>query len=81
MCSPEPVTNLEFTQTLSKVLNRPAILPVPGIILKLAIGGSAEIALKGQRVFPEVLKHAGFGFDFSSLEATLIHLFKERYQA
>ena len=81
MCSPKPVTNLGLTQTLSKILNRPAILPVPGIILKLAIGGSAEIALKGQRVLPEVLQHAGFNFDFSSLEATLIHLFKERYQA
>ena len=71
MCSPEPVTNMELTRTLAKVLNRPAILPVPGIILKLAIGGSAEIALKGQRVFPEILKSTGFIFDFPSLEAAL----------
>ena len=71
MCSPEPVTNLELTRTLSKVLNRPAILPVPGIILKLAIGGAAEIALKGQRVFPEILKSAGFIFDFPVLETAL----------
>ncbi|MEA3469794.1 MAG: TIGR01777 family oxidoreductase [Thermodesulfobacteriota bacterium] len=76
MCSPEPVTNQELTQTLSKALNRPAILPVPGIILKLAIGGSAEIALKGQRVLPEVLNLAGFTFDFPSLEATLNHLLR-----
>lgn len=53
------------------MLKRPAILPVPGIILKKAIGGSAEIALKGQRVLPEILQHAGFTFDFPSLEATL----------
>ncbi|MEN8198614.1 MAG: TIGR01777 family oxidoreductase [Thermodesulfobacteriota bacterium] len=71
MCSPEPVTNLELTRTLAKVLKRPAILPVPGIILKLAIGGSAEIALKGQRVFPQVLQGAGFIFDFPLLETTL----------
>jgi len=71
MCSPEPVTNLELTRTLAKVLNRPAILPVPGIILKLVIGGSAEIALKGQRVFPEILKKAGFIFDFPMLETAL----------
>lgn len=71
MCSPEPVTNLELTRTLSKVLNRMAILPIPGIILKLAIGGSAEIALKGQRVFPEILKSAGFIFDFPTIETAL----------
>ena len=71
MCSPEPVTNLKFTRTLSTLLKRPVILPVPGIILKLAIGGSAEIVLKGQRVFPEILKSAGFVFDFPTLETVL----------
>jgi len=74
MCSPEPVTNLELTRTLSKLLKRPAILPVPGIILKLVIGGASEIVLKGQRVFPEVLKNAGFVFDFPTLETALKNL-------
>jgi uncharacterized protein len=74
MCSPEPVRNLELTRTLSHVLKRPAILPVPGVILKLALGGSAEIALEGQRVLPEILKNAGFTFDFPSLEAALDNL-------
>lgn len=74
MCSPEPVRNLELTQTLSHVLKRPAILPVPGIILKLAMGGSAEIALKGQRVLPVVLKDSGFTFNFPSLKMALSHL-------
>ena len=59
MCSPEPVRNLELTRTLAKVLKRPAILPVPGIVLKLALGGSAEIALKGQRVLPGILEQTG----------------------
>ncbi len=74
MCSPEPVTNLTLTKTLAKVLNRPAILPVPAIMLKMVMGGSAEIALESQRVLPEVLKHAGFTFDFPSLEAALNNL-------
>jgi uncharacterized protein len=77
MCSPEPVTNLELTRTLSKLLKRPAILPVPGIILKLVIGGASEIALKGQRVFPEILKSAGFVFDFPTLETALKNLMGE----
>ncbi|MEN8140683.1 MAG: TIGR01777 family oxidoreductase [Thermodesulfobacteriota bacterium] len=71
VCAPEPVTNRELTRILAKVLNRPAILPVPGIILKLAIGGAAEIALRGQRVVPEVLEDAGFVFDYPLLETAL----------
>jgi hypothetical protein len=71
MCSPEPVTNLELTRTLAGVLKRPAKLPVPGFILKLVLGGSAEIALKGQRVFPEMLTNSGFKFDFPILEEAL----------
>ena len=71
MCSPEPVTNQEFTRTLAQLLKRPAILPVPGIILKLVIGGASEIVLQGQRVFPEILKRAGFVFDFPTLETAL----------
>lgn len=71
MCSPEPVTNLELTRTLARVLKRPARLPVPVFILKLVLGGSAEIALKGQRVFPEMLTNSGFEFDFPILEEAL----------
>ncbi|HID70997.1 MAG TPA: TIGR01777 family protein [Desulfobacterales bacterium] len=71
MCSPKPVTNLELTETLSKIFKRKAILPVPGIILKMVLGGSAEIALEGQRVSPAVLKRAGFVFDFPDIEAAL----------
>jgi len=71
MCSPEPVTNLELTRTLARVLKRSARLPVPVFILKLVLGGSAEIALKGQRVFPEMLTNSGFEFDFPILEEAL----------
>ena len=74
MCSPEPVTNLELTRTLSKLLKRPAVLPVPGIVLKLVIGGASEIVLQGQRVFPEILKSAGFVFAFPTLETALKNL-------
>ncbi len=71
MVSPNPVTNLVLTKTLARLLNRPAILPVPGFVLKLAIGGAAEIALDGQRVVPAVLERAGFPFNFPTLEEAL----------
>ena len=43
--APGPVTNAEFTMALAHVLHRPAILPAPAFILKLAIGEMAEALL------------------------------------
>ncbi len=70
-CSPEPVRNVEFTETLAEILKRPAIFPVPAFALRLALGGAADIALWSQRVLPDVLSDAGFIFDFPSLETAL----------
>lgn len=69
--APEPVTNGEFAKTLGRVLHRPAILPMPGFMLKLIVGEMAEILLTGQRVIPQAALDAGFVFRFSSLEAAL----------
>src|SRR5205085_11134297 len=33
--APNPVTNAEFTRTLAGILNRPAVLPVPALALKI----------------------------------------------
>jgi uncharacterized protein (TIGR01777 family) len=71
VCAPNPVTNRELTRTLSRILSRPAVLPVPGFILRLAIGDAAEIALEGQRVIPSVLEKTGFAFDYPTLEEAL----------
>lgn len=71
MCSPNPVTNIELTKTLARELKRPAILPVPEFVLKIAIGGAAEIALEGQRTIPRILEKHGFDFNFPTLEEAL----------
>jgi uncharacterized protein (TIGR01777 family) len=42
--APNPVTNQEFTSALARAMRRPAVFPVPGIALKIALGGfSTEI--------------------------------------
>jgi len=69
--APEPVTNLEFSQTLGKILNRPTFLPVPAIVLKILLGEMSDLLLGGQRVMPERLEKAGFEFKFKSLELAL----------
>lgn len=69
--APEPVRNAEFAKTLGKVLNRPAILPMPGFALKMIVGEMAEILLSGQRVIPRAALDAGFEFRYPGLEAAL----------
>ncbi len=73
--SPEPVTNADFTRALARVLRRPALLPVPSFVLRLAFGEMVdELLLSGSRVVPEVLEETGFRFAYPELEGALRHL-------
>ena len=40
--APEPVTNAEFARTLARALSRPALLPVPALVLRWVLGEMAE---------------------------------------
>lgn len=75
--APNPVTNKEFTETLAKILKRPAFFTVPKFGLKLLFGAElAEIVLTAsQRVKPERLINAGFKFNYEDIESTLRSLF------
>jgi uncharacterized protein (TIGR01777 family) len=68
---PDPVTNAEFTETLGRVLHRPAVLFVPGLALQVALGGFADEALRSQRVMPGALSKAGFEWAHPTLESAL----------
>lgn len=69
--APEPVTNAEFTKALSKVVHRPAVVPVPKFALRLAFGQMADSMLASQRVIPEAAQQAGFQFEHSKIEEAL----------
>lgn len=70
--APEPVTNAEFARTLGAVLGRPAIVPIPALALRLALGEMADQALlASQRAVPERLLHWGYQFQHPSLERGL----------
>ena len=72
LTAPNPVTNLEFTRTLGRVLHRPTMFPVPEFALKLIFGEMAEgTILASLRVLPERLQTSGFTFEDSKLEPTL----------
>jgi hypothetical protein len=73
--APHPVTNRTFAETLGRVLNRPALLPVPAAALRLVFGEMADVALlASQRMVPARLEADGFGFRYPDLEPALRHL-------
>lgn len=75
LTSPHPVTNREFTKALARVLHRPAILPVPTLLLKLLPGRMAqETLLSSARVTPAKLQKAGYAFRHPDLDQALLDL-------
>ena len=69
--SPNPATNREFSKILGKVLNRPAILPVPSFVLRTALGGMSELLLDSQKVSSRKVQESGFKFTYPQLEDAL----------
>jgi hypothetical protein len=68
---PAPVTNREFTRELAAALHRPALIPIPGFALKVALGGLATEALSSARVLPGVLPRAGFAYRHPTLREAM----------
>ena len=70
--SPNPVTNRDFSKALGRVLNRPAVMPVPGFAVSLLRGRElAETITGGQRVIPRRAEDLGYRFGHPELEAAL----------
>jgi len=77
LVGPRPVTNLEFTRTLGRVLSRPTILPVPKAAVQLAFGEMGrEVLLGSQRVEPTKLIMSGYPFRYQELTGSLQHVLK-----
>jgi uncharacterized protein (TIGR01777 family) len=72
---PSPVTNLEFTKTLGRVLSRPTVFPLPGFMARILLGEMADaLLLSSQRVQPAKLNAGGFNFRYQTLESSLRHI-------
>lgn len=69
--APNPVTNAELSRALGRALHRPAVLPVPGLALRLLYGEMAEIVITGQRMIPRRLVDAGFRFQHPRVQEAL----------
>lgn len=75
--APHPVTMREFATTLGKVLNRPALFPVPRFVLQLVLGEGAEAVLVSQKVIPQAAQQLGFEWRYPHLEPALRAIFRK----
>lgn len=78
LVAPGAVRQSDFARALGRALGRPAVAPVPGAILRLALGEMAEVLLAGQLVVPARLVEQGYRFGYPELDAALADLVRRR---
>jgi len=70
--APNPVTNKEFSKALGRALNRPAVMPVPGLVLDLKFGKEfGQVLRGGARVIPKRTQELGYEFNYPDLDRAL----------
>ncbi|MGB7685366.1 MAG: TIGR01777 family oxidoreductase [Solirubrobacterales bacterium] len=70
--SPNPATNRDFSKSLGRALGRPAVVPVPGLVLDLKFGGEfGQVLRGGQRVVPRRALDLGYEFRHPELNEAL----------
>jgi uncharacterized protein (TIGR01777 family) len=69
--APEPVTNRDFSKTLGRALGRPAVAPLPAVVLHLLYGEMARIVTTGARVVPAKALVLGYEFRHARLDEAL----------
>jgi uncharacterized protein (TIGR01777 family) len=72
LCAPEAPTNREFTTTLARVLQRPALARIPSAVIRLGLGEMGQACLlEGVRATPRALAESGYEFAYPDLETAL----------
>ena len=66
-CAPNPVRNRELTRALGEALNRPAFMPAPAFMIRLAMGEFGDVFLGSQRTVPDKLLNHGFSFQYPKI--------------
>ena len=71
----ELITNKDFSQQLSKSLNKPFFIPnIPKFVLKIAMGERAIMVTEGVKISNQKIKDAGFKFEFETAVEALNEL-------
>lgn len=62
ICAPNPITNRELTKEIAKHYNSLFTIRIPAFFIKLILGSSSSVILKGQYVVSKKLKESNFRF-------------------
>lgn len=71
LCAPNPVQNRDLAAALGKALNRPAFMPAPAFVIRLALGEFAQVLLSSQRAIPKKLRQHRFSFRYPDIQAAV----------
>jgi uncharacterized protein (TIGR01777 family) len=76
--APEHTDNRRFVKALATVMKKPFIsFPVPSFLLRIAMGESSVVALKGSRISSGKIQNAGYHFRFMDIESALRDAIKD----
>lgn len=78
LTSPEPVSNNKFSRILGKEMGRPSLIRVPGFLIRLVMGETSSVVLKGRAVRPRNLERLGFEFRFPDISSALEELISKK---
>ena len=71
LTAPQPVRQADLARTLARRLGKPAFLPAPAPLLRLALGEMATALLVSQRVVPRRLTDENFDFRYPDIDSAL----------
>ncbi len=69
--APDVRREREVAKEIGRVLQRPAFVPAPAFILRLALGAQSQLLLHGRRATPAKAQALGYRFKFGGLHAAL----------
>jgi uncharacterized protein (TIGR01777 family) len=69
--APDVRREREVAKEIGRVLHRPAFLPAPALLLRLALGAQAQLLLDGRHATPAQAQALGYRFKFGGLREAL----------
>ncbi|KAJ3663827.1 hypothetical protein Zmor_008049 [Zophobas morio] len=76
--APHSVTNKQFTDAFAKAMGRPALIPVPKMVLNVLLSQErANMLTQGQRVLPKKATNLGYQFKYPDIVSACHELVKK----
>lgn len=68
LTAPEPISNVNQTKKMGKLLHRPTFMSMPSWLVKFIFGEGSCVMLDSKEVYPRRLEEAGFVFKYPTFD-------------